>query len=186
MQREKALLPCFEEILQQYAPLLYGTLKKYGASQRTDQEDLLQEGRLALWDAYTRYEHQKGSFSAYASKYVRGRVLRYLSKQYKHDNHQAHRLRGEKDMGEEALEWELPDTTAEREVSSSVEKEWLKELASTLSAREQLIFYRHLLEQETLKDISVTEKVSYETVKTWKKRALKKLRHSRLTRIIDS
>lgn len=166
-------LACFEEVYEQYQPLIYGTLKKYAIYQH--QEELLQEARLALWEAYAQFDPKRGPFAAYASKYVRGRVLRQLTIQNRHKHCYAFSQLVNED---EAGEWEWPDEEAEAAYLSCELAELLEEAAKRLSRRESLILKEHLIGDRPLQELAQREQVSIETVKTWKKRALKKLRAS--------
>jgi len=51
-------------------------LKSY--AWRDDYEDLLQEGRLALYQAAEKYDPAKGKFSSFAARYIRNSIQRIL------------------------------------------------------------------------------------------------------------
>lgn len=51
-------------------------LKSY--AWRDDYEDLLQEGRLALYQAAEKYDPAKGKFSSFAARYIRNGIQRIL------------------------------------------------------------------------------------------------------------
>ncbi|MDQ0338521.1 DNA-directed RNA polymerase [Caldalkalibacillus uzonensis] len=171
--REPATLPPFEHIYDQFQPLLYSTLKKYHIYR--DREDILQVGRLALWEAYVNYDPRQGAFAAYATRYVRGRILNYLNRTHKQAMtvpFSAIRTEDE----EQEVEW--PDPASEELYQSCEWQELLAMVAQLLSPREQLIFQEHLLHDMSLSDLAAREQVSVHTVKTWKKRALKKIRRA--------
>lgn len=164
-------LGCFEEVYEQYQPLLYGTLKRYAIY--ANQEDMLQEARLALWEAYIKFKPERGDFSAYAAKYVRGRVLRWLTKESRQN--QTYTFSQLSPLEEDIeLEWE--DSRAEEAYLGCEWRELLSLASQGLSAREKLILEEHLLLERPLRELAEREQVSLETVKTWRKRALKKLR----------
>lgn len=167
-------LDSFEEVYERYQPLLYGTLKRYAIY--AHQEDMLQEARLALWEAYSRFKPERGDFSAYAAKYVRGRVLRLLRKVKRHEEcYIFSQLSPQDEEADMEPEWE--DHRAEAAYLDCEWKELLTAACQELSAREKLVLKEHFLLERPLKELAEREQVSLETVKTWRKRALKKLRH---------
>lgn len=163
----------FTEVYEQYQPLIYGTLKKYSIYK--NQEDALQEARLALWEAYANYDPRRGDFSAFAAKYVRGRVMSYLTKQNKHKHTYSFSQLGAEDQ-EGEIDWKDP-LAAEAYLSCEL-PDILKHAYAPLSAREKIILIEHILHERPLREIAQRESVSLETAKTWKKRALKKLRQT--------
>lgn len=163
----------FTEVYERYQPLIYGTLKKYSIYK--NQEDALQEARLALWEAYANYDPRRGDFSAFATKYVRGRVMSYLTKQNKHKHTYSFSQLGAEDQ-EGEIDWKDP-LAAEAYLSCEL-PDILKHAYAPLSAREKIILIEHLLHERPLREIAQRESVSMETAKTWKKRALKKLRQT--------
>jgi RNA polymerase sporulation-specific sigma factor len=70
MKNEKSPLVLDNEALVRFI------LKGY--AWRDDYEDLLQEGRLALFQATKKFDPTKGKFSSFAGRYIRNSVLRVL------------------------------------------------------------------------------------------------------------
>ncbi|GGK28865.1 hypothetical protein GCM10010965_22140 [Caldalkalibacillus thermarum] len=163
--------PPFEEIYEQFQPLLYGTLKKFHIYQ--DREDVLQVGRLALWEAYLNYDPRQGPFAPYATRYVRGRILNYLNKEGKQSAVVPFSAIRTED-GEQEVEWR--DETAVCPGEQFMWQELLAVMEGPLSPRERLILHEHLVNAVPLSELARRENVSIHTVKTWKKRALKKMR----------
>lgn len=93
----------FEQLLKDYWPLIWQLAQEYTPDCR---EDLLQAGRIGLWQAHRRYRSEYGaSFETYARHRIRGEMkdtLRRMDWRTKAD-----RARGEKPP----LAWEDLETT---------------------------------------------------------------------------
>lgn len=161
----------FDRIFEQYKPLLYSTLRKLAFD--ADHDDVFQEASVALWEAYERFDPEKGFFGAYAVKYVRGKVLSYVRKEHRHrasmpfsailkeeDNH--------------PFEW--PDERSTDAFQTCEWVDWLQPAVASLSPRESTLIREHFFKGKTIREIAQEEQVSLETVKTWRKRALQKCR----------
>jgi RNA polymerase sigma factor (sigma-70 family) len=67
---------CLERLLHQHEPLVHFIARRQWSGQ-ADYADLIQEGRVGLWQAILRYEPERGfSFSTYAGRAIRNRVWR--------------------------------------------------------------------------------------------------------------
>ncbi len=73
----------FEQVLSQYEPMLYKMMHRLHIYRNED--DFLQVGRIALWQAYEKFDETKGTFSAFAYVSVRGAMLDELKRQAKHN-----------------------------------------------------------------------------------------------------
>lgn len=76
----------FEEVLVNYEPII----KKQMISLRIykDFDEFFQLGRIALWEAYMKFDPAKGSFSTYAISTIRGKYMTLLTKKTKDDERQ--------------------------------------------------------------------------------------------------
>lgn len=68
----------FEELVAKYDGLIKSEVKKVLRHELYD--DLYQIGLIALWDAQNNFDPTKGYFASYAQKFVRGRLMNYLTK----------------------------------------------------------------------------------------------------------
>ena len=59
--RKGRILEKFEDVLTQYEPMISATLRRLNIYR--DHESFRQTGRVALWQAWTRYEEGKGHFA---------------------------------------------------------------------------------------------------------------------------
>lgn len=71
--REDHKLADFEKVLTQFEPMISATIRKLNIYR--NHEQFRQAGRVALWQAWTRFEEGKGIFAAYASRSIRGAML---------------------------------------------------------------------------------------------------------------
>ena len=69
----------FEMVLKKYTPMIYKIMAQLHIRQNT--EDFFSEGICALYEAYLKYEKEKGDFSPYAYANIRGRLLNLIQKE---------------------------------------------------------------------------------------------------------
>lgn len=112
------------------------------------QEDLVQEGMIGLIEAKKRFISEKGaSFSTYASYWIKNRILKYISQEFK-QNHNTEFIENidythdnpvEKDYRESKknkglnLPEDMPDLEKKVIILSFVEKKSLNEIADMLN-----------------------------------------------------
>lgn len=74
----------FNEVLKRYFPMvrfLIGKLTKYALTERASTiDDMLQIGRIALWEATQRYDPARSKFSTFATRRITGALLDELRK----------------------------------------------------------------------------------------------------------
>lgn len=155
-------------IVRHYEPLVRSLARRMNLPP----EDACQEGRLAVVEAALRFDPAVGCyFGAYVKRRVWAALRTYQRREWRW-RRQSHVPCG--GLEEEEGEWweRWPDG---RPVPWD-EAVWLEQLAGLLSPRERLVLRRHMLEGLTLQELAEAEGVSAETAKTWKRRALQKLR----------
>ena len=150
-------LPEFESVIVLYEPLIKKFLAKYGLLSEFD--EYRQIAWIALWQAYSNFNPEKGPFPAYASAVIRGRLLTEMKrrKQYK-------------------VRFELKDQINDKctyQPSNAFEMDWH---FSFLSPREKLWLQAAIIEGFGTKDIAKRYGVTQDTVRSWKKSAVKKLK----------
>jgi len=149
-------------LLKQYEPLMITFAKKRYVE--NSYEDTLQESRIAFILALRQYDVHFGVYFGY---YVKQRIWQHLSSLKK----------GQKRYD---ISFICNDKLEEQGIlTDHVDFEfsiWKKELERILSTREQQLFELHWIQGFTISEIANEFQISINTVKTWKKRALKKLR----------
>lgn len=69
----------FEEVLEQYTPMLSAVIRKLHIYR--DFEHFRQAGRVALWQAWQRFDETKGDFAPYAYRSIYGAMLDELKRE---------------------------------------------------------------------------------------------------------
>ncbi len=83
--REDRPLTEFENVLVQYEPMISATIRKLNIYRNYEQ--FRQAGRVALWQAWTRYEEGRGHFAPYAARSIRGAMLDLLKNENQFETH---------------------------------------------------------------------------------------------------
>jgi RNA polymerase sigma factor (sigma-70 family) len=153
----------------EYKPLIiYEAKKIFG---RVD-DDLIQEGYLVFLQAEKTFDRSRGvPFDAYLATRLRYRYLE-MTREIK----PAMSLQGR--VGEDGtLEDLLPAKDNTEEEAAEHQLEWqIKQALDTLSQMQRIIIHEIFFENKKLPQIAKEEGITYETAKTHKKRAMKKLR----------
>ncbi len=104
----------FDEVLKQYEPMISASIRKLNIYR--DHDHFRQVGRVALWQAWQRFDEDKGNLTAFAFRSIRGAMLDELKKESQFDEHN---MPMEKGLAESVV-----DTTCyiDREWSNSVEE----------------------------------------------------------------
>ena len=156
----------FEDVIHDFMPLIHSTIERLGLSGKRDEYEHI--GMLALFDAWQRFDGEKGAFPSYAKLYIHGRMCNHLRDQDKwsHHNH-------------------LTDNTSMAESAPAVEDEALKVLelfdygvSMNLTPRELCWYEGAIIRGDSIADLAAHYKVSKETVKSWRKAAIRKIRLS--------
>ncbi len=155
----------YEELLSSYLPLIKKLCKRLGNQRYYD--ELYQIGLIALWEAKTNYNEEKGHFPSYAKKFIWGRMLSFLRKENKFN--EKNEIYFDQELIEEISAPE-PDT------SSTQPQLPLEKTKSLLSKREQQWFYEAIINEKKPTEIAELLNVSVSTVHTWRKNVIRKLR----------
>lgn len=152
----------FEEILEKYEPMIKRQLIALNIYQ--NYEEFYHIGVIGLWDAYRRFDPQKGHFGSFALKTVRGNMLMHLTKEASYSERRHF-------INEETL-YERIGMTEDR----ALELELFSSYVENLTPRERLWVIETFLHDKKPSDIAYEQNVSINSVKTWRSRALEKLR----------
>ena len=150
-----------DEVIECYAPIVKKQLKQLQIHK--DYDDYYQLGMIALWEAYKRFDPEKGIFATFAIHTVRGRLLTELSKEktYAARHH----------VTDEGFHYIVDERNA-----SMLEVEIIECYMETLSERQQTWIKETILEGKTTSEIAKDYNVSVHTVRSWKKAAIKKMK----------
>ncbi len=97
----------FEIVLEQYEPMISASLRNLNIYR--DREGFRQVGRVALWQAWIRYEKEQGHFAPFASLSIRGAMLDKLKEEGKFEEYNT---QTEDDIIDSLREGETPEVEA--------------------------------------------------------------------------
>lgn len=159
MQKEED----FNNILTQYMPMVFGAVKRWNLYR--DQDEYEQIGRIALYEAWLRFNEETGCFAPYAKSYVYGRIRHELTRR---DKIQTNSF----SLEPEILANEIQ--TVDGKVETHIMLRDIIERAG-LTPREKDWTVSYVFDNMKPAAISKKYGVSVTTVKSWRKAALKKL-----------
>ncbi|SDO39061.1 sigma-70 family RNA polymerase sigma factor [Alkalicoccus daliensis] len=158
MKKEKE----FEKVLSQFMPMVYGVIHKWNLMR--EKEEYEQIGRIAIYEAWLKYDTAAGPFAPLAKSYIYGKIRHELTRQDKRKS-RAYSLEPE-------LLFNIADSQHSEEIV--LLQQWILQL--DLTPREKDWAAAYIIENLKPADIAVKYGVSVTTVKSWRKTALKKLR----------
>lgn len=151
----------YEEVLQLFEPMV----KKQILSLQIykNQEEFIQIGKIALWEAYHRFNPEKGAFPAFAQSTVRGKMLHHMGKEYRFDQNRTE------------LTAEMVEVLPDPRIDCPLEKEIILSYCDGLTNNQLTWVIQGIIEGKKPKDIAKQEGVPVIRVKNWRREALKKL-----------
>lgn len=149
----------FEEVAAQYAPMISAMIRKLHIYR--DYDTYRQIGNIALWQAWRRFEDEKGNFTPFAYRSIRGAMLDELKRETRKNDQATHMSNVKMESGE-AISEGLPD--------------WLD--VSMLNDHEKWLLEALYVNGRRLTDLAVSEKISLAGMKKRRERLLKKLREA--------
>lgn len=173
-------------LCSQFSPLVYACARRYHGT-RLLQDDLIQSGYEHLLQAIYSYDSERAVYFAYYAKIkVRGGIYSYVRSLERTDRRELmSSLRVEETGGSTGRADEQVDGWLERiadphTAASYALAEW-EDLLTSLSPREQLAVRATLIGDFTTSELAEREGVGVESSKTWRKRAIVKLRRALAT-----
>ena len=153
----------FEELHQQFEPMIYHAIKKLGIYK--NKHEFYQIGCIALWEASLRFNKEKGEFKSYAYSYMIGRMKSSLTDEKKKEDRESH----SDDI------W-VEDETTNVDFSAILLESLLERVSSLLSANQRKWVKAHCIYGSTPSEIAEDEGVTVAAVKGWRRDAIAKLR----------
>jgi RNA polymerase sigma factor (sigma-70 family) len=152
----------FEELVETFTPLIKSQIKQLQRPELYD--ELYQTSLIALWEARTQYNSKKGPFTAFAKTYVRGKLLNHMNAEHKY--YQRNFTSAEQEIFEN-----IPAPDYKIEASFPISR-----VLPLLSKTERIWLSEYYEHNKGPKEIAQQYNVSIDTVKTWRRRAIEKLR----------
>ena len=161
--RKGRILEKFEEVLTQYEPMISASMRKLNIYR--DHDSFRQAGRVALWQAWTRYEEGRGHFAPFASISIRGAMLDLLKKEVRFE--------------ENVMQTEEDVLEFLNDIESPVGDEWSDRLSlafNVLNAAEREFIHWYFVEGLSQAECAEKAGVSVAGIKKRRHRMLVKLR----------
>jgi RNA polymerase sigma factor (sigma-70 family) len=164
----------YRVMYEQFLPLIRKTLFRF--RWYPDREELLQEARIALYQAILDYTPDHGvTFAGFAASRIHYQVWNTVKRNLRHWNRSMQEIAVSEDAEGDTLPDPLLQLACPYANHAYADVEWA-ECFAILSEREKLAAKKLLMEGLKQGELAAMCGVSVETVKTWRKRALQKLR----------
>lgn len=162
--QRKQPMESFEEILEQYEPMIYACIRKLRIYK--NHSEFVQAGRVGLWKAAQRYDMGRGDFAPFAYRSIFGSILDELKKSYAYEQ-QTVPTEGD------VLERIIGCKEEVVELSKSI-----NEALFQLNHTEQQLIRLLFIEGYSLDEVACRLGMTKESLKKKRQRTLKKLKNS--------
>ncbi|WP_246942814.1 sigma-70 family RNA polymerase sigma factor [Bacillus pinisoli] len=153
----------FEQVVEKESWLIKSVIKNLHIYKELD--DYYQEGLIGLWEAYQRYDSSIGaSFRTFAYYTIRGKLLTRLKKRKKQEDREA------------TLSDAVTETLIDEWANQPFELETVLSYCRDLTESQRKWVLMTIIEGKRPREIAEEEQVSIETVKSWRRYALQKMR----------
>ncbi len=149
----------FEQVLEQYEPMIFSIMRKLSIYK--NYEDYQQVGRIALWQAFERYDKTRGHFAPFAYRSIYGAMLDEMNRQ--------NRSKDEVSTTHHILEEVTPSMTYDRLFD-------VHALFDELREDERKLLYDLYMMGYSYKEIAAKEGVTPAAIQKRRQRMVKKLR----------
>ncbi|MEH7524938.1 sigma-70 family RNA polymerase sigma factor [Bacillus sp. JJ1503] len=154
----------FEQVSSQYTLMIHKIISSLNIF--TNKDEFFQIGLIGLWEAYERFDPEKGNFTGFAYAYIKGRLLTEMTR----TNRQVERVASVNEEFWEYIEDEFNYCSMEEDILLSYCQ------AGNLTKNQTKWVLYTFLEELTVCEIAAIEQVSLSAVKNWRTGAKEKLR----------
>lgn len=151
----------FDLLARQYEPMIHKIIRSLHIYKNRD--DFIHIGFISLWEASLSFDHTKGEFSNYAYSFIRGRILREMTRNNRQE---------ERSVYPKEEYWE---TVEDQCVEIPLEADFLLSYCEGLTEKETKWVLYTCIEFLSVREIAEKENVSPSAVKQWRKGARRKL-----------
>jgi RNA polymerase sigma factor (sigma-70 family) len=159
----------FEDLYKQYQPLILSLSKRYSIA--GELEESISIATMALYEAYLHFDPEKGSFGAYAKRFLRGRLLEHLKREIGFHEHNFFPSQSR----ESETDW-IESIKDERTYNPFSLSDELTQALQFLTSKERMAVLHCYVWDKPLEELAQREGVSHSTASTWKRRGLAKLK----------
>ena len=166
-----------EILISSYQPLIFKVVMQWQLDDCIVM-DVIQEGTVGLIEAVERYDHERGvAFSLYAMHRIRGRMLNFLQKEYRHDLTYIDNPMYNKECVTTLAESLVDDTlSVSEQVEGNVLMEQVKSAVHRLPQKEQLVIDRVYLQEQEAKTIAQHMELSTAHIYRLQKQGIRRIR----------
>ncbi|MGM8213914.1 sigma-70 family RNA polymerase sigma factor [Virgibacillus sp. W0430] len=167
----------FEQIFKQNERRIYFYIHKLNV--QDPHREFYQEGLVAMWNAYEKYEPDKGPLATYFNYMIRNRMIdliRKKSREQRAEKEVVHEEKKKIDLGNHMRKSDSPSIihgSADLYVTDMYLWEQVKR---GLTEKQWKWVYYSIVEGMTYKEIAKQEQTTVEAVKSWGRQARKNLR----------
>jgi len=152
----------FNEVVEQYTPLIYHIIKKLNIYKQTD--EYFQTGLIGLWEAYLKFDPNKGKFLSYAYKTIFGKMLYQMKKENQGIEHEV------------VKPVEFWAGIIDDQDHMMIEMILPTKFIPLLTPKQVAWLVEYIYKGKTIMEIAKEYQVPPSTVKSWKRTTLKKLK----------
>lgn len=176
---EKKVNLSFEEIVKQNERRIHYHIHKLNL--QDPHQEFYQEGLFAMWNAYRKYQPDKGTLSTYFNYTIRNRMIDLLRKKAREQKGDDAFIQNEKqklDNGNRSRKDNLPILDFS-DIPVDDAAVW-EQVRAMLTVNQWKWVHCFIILDMPVKDIAAREAVSEDAVKSWGRQARKKLRNEGL------
>lgn len=163
MRIEKSNMYHFEEVLTKFEPMISAAIRKCRIYK--NYEHYRQTARIALWQAWKKYDCAKGDFTPYAYRCIQGSILDELNREIRYETH----YQPEEDS---QLETHLP-LEMDNEIASKLEG-----LLNSLEEQDRQFLIDYYIRGFSHEELSVKYESSVVALKRRRGRLIKRVREN--------
>ncbi|MBY7142600.1 sigma-70 family RNA polymerase sigma factor [Virgibacillus sp. NKC19-3] len=169
----------FEEIFKQNERRIHYHIHKLNI--RDTHQEFYTEGLVAMWNAYEKYQPDKGPMATYFNYTIRNRMIDLMRKQNKQQENVKHYLQAKKTQVDDGNYYRnggatYPVMKVAESDRTLYDAEFWQEIRGRLTENQWKWVKYYIIETMPVKQIAEQEDVSVEAVKSWGKEARRKLR----------
>ena len=157
----------FEEIIKQNERRIYYYIHKLNV--KDPHQEFYQEGLVAMWNAYNTYQPDKGPLETYFNYMIRNRMIDLLRKKNREQHADEVVLQEEIqkiDLGNHTRKQETPTLIHDQTEIPITDIYFWKQVKNMLTTNQWKWIYYYIIEDMTIKEITIQEGVSAEAVKS--------------------
>ncbi|MFL8939034.1 sigma-70 family RNA polymerase sigma factor [Rossellomorea oryzaecorticis] len=144
----------FDTVQKQYENMIHKII--YSLNIYRNKEEFYQTGLIALWEAYEKFDTEKGAFPAFAFSYIKGRIMTEMTTYHRH---------ADRNVYQKEEFWEQIQDDCKEDYFP---KEQILSYCTNLTENQKKWVIYTFLHMLTIQEIATLENVSTSAVKKWR------------------